>query len=237
MPRSGLCARQGARTVARFFLSACAFFFSSAFLRFSSSLGSAARPRCARSPILPFMRPHSVSGSPVGSCASRVRFSLVSTSEEFCGARARQPAASATPEGDHHLDGGAPVPCTSCCAPRWCCVRGPAAAACESPALQHSCSSPPSSRSTPPSGSAPARVAEPSRARLLERLEGGPREIVALRAAPSTTEGAHRCVVILLEASSLLGTAAPSHGGPGERERRTTRLLPLALLWATSVNG
>ncbi len=41
-------------------------------------------PYCTRSPILPGMRPHSVSGSPLGSAASRVRVSAVSTRLEFC---------------------------------------------------------------------------------------------------------------------------------------------------------
>ena len=37
-----------------------------------------------RSPIFPFIRPHSESGSPLGSAASLVRVSAVSTKLEFC---------------------------------------------------------------------------------------------------------------------------------------------------------
>ena len=58
-------------------------FFLALVLRSSRPSG---RPRAARSPILPFMRPHSESGSPLGSVASRVRVSAVSTKLEFCGA-------------------------------------------------------------------------------------------------------------------------------------------------------
>lgn len=58
-------------------------FFLALVLRSSRPSG---RPRAARSPILPFMRPHSESGSPLGSVASRVRVSAVSTRLEFCGA-------------------------------------------------------------------------------------------------------------------------------------------------------
>ena len=39
---------------------------------------------CTRSPILPFIFPQSVSGSPEGSVASRVRVSAVNTKLEFC---------------------------------------------------------------------------------------------------------------------------------------------------------
>ena len=40
-----------------------------------------------RSPIFPFMRPHRESGSPLGSAASLVRVSAVSTRLEFCSAQ------------------------------------------------------------------------------------------------------------------------------------------------------
>ena len=40
-----------------------------------------------RSPIFPFMRPHKESGSPLGSAASLVRVSAVSTRLEFCSAQ------------------------------------------------------------------------------------------------------------------------------------------------------
>ena len=42
---------------------------------------------CTRSPIFPFMRPHKESGSPLGSAASLVRVSAVSTRLEFCSAQ------------------------------------------------------------------------------------------------------------------------------------------------------
>lgn len=45
--------------------------------------------RLTLSPMLPAIRPHSVSGSPDGSAASRVRVSAVSTRFEFCSQRSQ----------------------------------------------------------------------------------------------------------------------------------------------------
>jgi hypothetical protein len=56
-------------------------FFCSFSLRSSRPSGLV---RSALSPILPFMRPHRVSDSPLGSCPALVLFSEVSTREEFC---------------------------------------------------------------------------------------------------------------------------------------------------------
>ncbi len=56
------------------------FFFCLAFF----SLRPSGLLNCTRSPILPGIRPQSVSGSPLGSAASRVLVSAVSTRLEFC---------------------------------------------------------------------------------------------------------------------------------------------------------